>query len=413
MQIGRGFRHELKSKDLLVSIKTSGSAEYDVSCFGLDGNEKLSDDRYMIFYNQMASPNYEIAMESKGDSTDFRIDLSKLPNSISKLVFTINTDDSSNQPMSTLNDLEVILADNIGQRFELNLSGSDFKEEKALIACEVYKYKQDWKFNMVARGFNGGLSVLLKNFGGEEETSTSQIAETEVKKVSLEKKLQDKAPNLVSLVKPIQICLDKHKLNEVEACVAVVLDISGSMNGRYGSGAVQRIINKTLPLAVQFDDDGSMDFWFFGTKCKKMQDLNLDNYETATLEWKKVQRKLGACNDEIPVMKEVIGRFKNSSKPAYILFVSDGGIHNGRKIKELMQKASKYPIFWQFMGVGGNNYSILENLDNMDGRVVDNANFFAIDDFDKVANDELYERLLNEFPSWLKSAKAKGIISGR
>lgn len=62
------------------------------------------------------------------------------------------------------------------------------------------------------------------------------------------------------------------------------------------------------------------------------------------------------------------------------------------------------------MGVGGNHYSILENLDNMDGRVVDNANFFAIDDFDKVANDELYERLLKEFPSWLKSAKAKGII---
>lgn len=410
MQIRRGFRHELNSNNLVVSIKASGSAEYDVSCFGLDGNEKLSDDRYMVFYNQMASPNHEIVMESKGDSTDFRIDLSRLPNSINKMVFTINTDDSSNQPMSTLNNLEVILTDMIGQSFELNLSGSDFKEEKALIACEVYKYKETWKFNMVASGFNGGLRVLLKNFGGEEETSTSQIVETAAKKVSLEKKLQDKAPALVSLVKPIKVCLDKHKLNEVEACVAVVLDISGSMNGRYKSGAVQRIINKTLPLAVQFDDDGSMDFWFFGTTCKKMQDLNLDNYETATSDWKKVQRQLGGCNDEVLVMKEVIDRFKNSSKPAYILFVSDGGIHNGRKIKKLIKEASLYPIFWQFMGVGGDNYSILEKLDNMDGRVVDNANFFAIDDFDSVPNDELYERLLKEFPSWLKEAKAKRII---
>lgn len=411
MQIGRGFRHELKSKNLVVSIKTNGSAEYDVSCFGLDSNEKLSDDRYMIFYNQMASPNNEIVMESKAGSTDFRIDLSRLPNNISKLVFTVNTDDSSNQPMSTLNNLEVILTDNMGEGFELNLSGSEFKEEKALIACEVYKYKEAWKFNMVARGFNGGLSVLLKNFGGEEEASTSQIVETAVKKVSLEKKLEDKAPALISLVKPIKVCLDKHKLNEVEACVAVVLDISGSMNSRYQSGAVQRIINKTLPLAVQFDDDGSMDFWFFGTTCKKMQDLNLDNYETATLEWKNVQRKLGGCNDEVLVMEEIIDRFKNSSKPAYILFVSDGGIHNGGKIKKLMKKASQYPIFWQFMGVGGSNYSILEKLDDMDGRVVDNANFFAIDDFDSVPNDELYERLLNEFPAWLKQAKAKGIIN--
>lgn len=99
-----------------------------------------------------------------------------------------------------------------------------------------------------------------------------------------------------------------------------------------------------MVFAVQFDDDGSMDFWFFGTTCKKMQE------------------------------------------------------------------ASIYPIFWQFMGVGGSNYSILEKLDNMDGRVVDNANFFAIDDFDRVPDDELYERLLNEFPTWLKEARAKKII---
>lgn len=409
MQIGRGFRHELKSKNLAVSIKTSGSAEYDVSCFGLDVNGKLSDDRYMIFYNQIASPNNEIVMENQGACTDFRIDFNRLPNTINKLVFTINTDDSSNQPMSTLHNLEILL-DDMGERFELNLSGSDFKEERALIAFEVYKYKEAWKFNMIASGFNGGLSVLLKNFGGEEETDTGQAVEPVVKKVSLEKKLEEKAPALVSLVKPIKVCLDKHQLNDVEACVAVVLDISGSMNGRYKSGAVQRIINKTLPLAVQFDDDGSMDFWFFGTTCKKMQDLNLDNYETATQEWKKVQKQLGGCNDEVLVMKEVMERFKDSSKPAYILFVSDGGIHNGGKIKKLMQEASLYPIFWQFMGVGGSNYSILEKLDNMDGRVVDNANFFAIDDFDRVPNDELYERLLGEFPSWLKAAKAKKII---
>lgn len=39
-----------------------------------------------------------------------------------------------------------------------------------------------------------------------------------------------------------------------------------------------------------------------------------------------------------------------------------------------------------------------------------NSNFFAIDDFDCVPDDELYERLLNEFPAWLKEAKAKKII---
>lgn len=35
---------------------------------------------------------------------------------------------------------------------------------------------------------------------------------------------------------------------------------------------------------------------------------------------------------------------------------------------------------------------------------------FAIDDFDSVPDDELYERQLNEFLVWLKEAKEKRII---
>ena len=46
----------------------------------------------------------------------------------------------------------------------------------------------------------------------------------------------------------------------------------------------------------------------------------------------------------------------------------------------------------------------------MSGRFIDNANFFALDDFKKVSNSELYSRLLNEFPQWLQEAKNKGII---
>ena len=75
-----------------------------------------------------------------------------------------------------------------------------------------------------------------------------------------------------------------------------------------------------------------------------------------------------------------------------------------------MKEASYLPIFWQFVGVGGKNYGILENLDAMTGRFVDNAGFFALDDFRRVSNDELYDRLLAEFPSWLKEARVKGMI---
>ena len=59
----------------------------------------------------------------------------------------------------------------------------------------------------------------------------------------------------------------------------------------------------------------------------------------------------------------------------------------------------------------GSTYGILEDLDNLEGRYVDNASFFAIDDFREVPSSELYSRLLNEFPTWLDEIKAKGMLS--
>jgi len=62
------------------------------------------------------------------------------------------------------------------------------------------------------------------------------------------------------------------------------------------------------------------------------------------------------------------------------------------------------------VGMGSTHFSFLQELDDMDGRYIDNANFFKINDLDKISDEELYERILAEFPSWLKEAKSKGII---
>jgi hypothetical protein len=110
-------------------------------------------------------------------------------------------------------------------------------------------------------------------------------------------------------------------------------------------------------------------------------------------------------------MREVIAEYKKSQLPAYVLFITDGSVSHEKDIKQLIIESSQMPIFWQFVGVGGSGYGVLERLDTMSGRYVDNANFFALDDFRKVSNEELYDRLLTEFPQWLKEIRAKKIIS--
>ncbi|MDH8538366.1 VWA domain-containing protein, partial [Klebsiella pneumoniae] len=69
-----------------------------------------------------------------------------------------------------------------------------------------------------------------------------------------------------------------------------------------------------------------------------------------------------------------------------------------------------YPVFWKFVGLGGSNYGILERLDTFSDRRVDNSNFFAIDNFAHIKDEELYEKLLEEFKDWLGLAKKEGII---
>ncbi|MDU5949065.1 MAG: VWA domain-containing protein, partial [Paenibacillus macerans] len=63
------------------------------------------------------------------------------------------------------------------------------------------------------------------------------------------------------------------------------------------------------------------------------------------------------------------------------------------------------------VGLGRANYGVLQKLDEMPGRYIDNANFFALDDISSISDEELYDRLLNEFPAWIKEARAKGILA--
>jgi tellurite resistance protein TerA len=138
----------------------------DISCFGVDEQSKLSDDRYFIFFNQTKSPEGAIDSMSPGPGrVAFLVDLSRLPAFLKKLVFTVNVD--SGGTMSDLNPSNLTLLAN-GQPFAtFPFSGADFGQEKALMVAEFY-FKDVWRFAAIGQGFNGGLSALLAHFGGSE-----------------------------------------------------------------------------------------------------------------------------------------------------------------------------------------------------------------------------------------------------
>jgi hypothetical protein len=274
-------------------------------------------------------------------------------------------------------------------------------------------------------GFNGGLAALATNYGvvvDDEPTTPAPAPIPAPSKppvgVSLEKKLAEQAPYLVSLAKPVGVSLAKHKLEQVKAKVAFVLDASGSMSGQFRDGNVQAVLERIAVLAAQFDDDGQMDVWGFAERHKKYPDVSLSNLKgyisgiqtSGKRGMFELLPALGGTNNEPPVMNEIVDTFKGSKEPVYIVFITDGGISKTRAIKEAIRESANYPIFWKFVGLGGRNYGILENLDDFTDRVIDNTDFFPIDDFKSMSDDVLYDNLLTEFAGWLSEAKRKLII---
>ena len=222
--------------------------------------------------------------------------------------------------------------------------------------------------------------------------------EESMKKISLRK---DK---IISLAK-------ERDLSDVRSRVALVLDFSYSMEDLFEDGTVQSIIERIIPLALHFDDNGELDFWIFSDGFKRLDGITLDNFYGLAKKVKK-HNSMGGTK-YAPVMQDV-DRFYIEEEPVnipnYVIFITDGDNQDKERAEEIISKISHHPIFFQFIGVGRSSFEFLEKLDEMDGRYMDNANFFSVKDINFMSDDDLYDKLFAEFPSWLKNEKVQEML---
>ena len=176
----KGMRDKLEkyldvTRPFVVEMNILGNATYDCCCFGVDASGRLSNEEYMIFYNQVTSPKHEIHLRQNGNVSCFDINLNNIPNEITKLVFTISIDGSGT--MAEINSFSLCVKQDDKDCISVINTKKDFTKEMAIISAEIYK-KNGWKIAAISNGFNGGLDSLLTYFGGIEDTNVSKPQNT-------------------------------------------------------------------------------------------------------------------------------------------------------------------------------------------------------------------------------------------
>lgn len=210
----------------------------------------------------------------------------------------------------------------------------------------------------------------------------------------------------------VKLNLEKFNLTSQPARVGFVFDDSGSMEHLFNNGTVQAILEKIFPIALNFDDNGAADSWLFSNGFTRLGEITKDNYYNY-VQKEIIPRASWGGTKYAPVMNDVMNKYlveEPQSIPDYIVFITDGENMDRAAATESITKASKYPIFWQFVGIGNENFKFLKSLDEMEGRYIDNANFFSMSAKDFYSNDEVYNLMLKEYPSWLNNEKVKNMI---
>lgn len=149
--------------------------DLDASCFMVDANNKVPNDTYFIFYNQLKSPCGSVSHTGdnrtgagQGDDEAIKVALDKVPANIQKLAFsvTIHEAEKNRQNFGMVSNAYIRIVDQDTQkeiaRFDLS---EDASTNTAMIFGEIYRNGPEWKFRAVGQGYDGGLGPLARGFG--------------------------------------------------------------------------------------------------------------------------------------------------------------------------------------------------------------------------------------------------------
>ena len=154
---------------------TGGDFDLDSAAFLLGENGKVTSQSDFVFYGNLKHSSSSVIHmgdnrtgDGDGDDEQIAIDLSKVPENITRIIFTatIYEAEERRQNCGQISNAYIRIVDedvnNEILKYDL---GEDVSIETAAVFGELYKNNGEWKFNAIGSGYQGGLAALCINYG--------------------------------------------------------------------------------------------------------------------------------------------------------------------------------------------------------------------------------------------------------
>ena len=158
---------------------TGGDFDLDGAAFLLTDSGRVSDAKDFVFYGNLSHPSGSVLhmgddMTGAGDGDDeqLRVDLTKVPASVTRIAFTVTIYEAETRHQNfgqVSNAFVRIYNEANGEELLRYDLGEDFSIETAAVFGELYKNGDEWKFNAIGSGYQGGLAALCNNYGVDVE----------------------------------------------------------------------------------------------------------------------------------------------------------------------------------------------------------------------------------------------------
>jgi tellurium resistance protein TerD len=155
---------------------TGGTFDLDVSAIMIDGNRKMPNKDYFVFYGNLNSPDGALThtgddpdgTSSDGDDDEsIIIDITKVNPSVQEILFVVTIDGAADkkQNFGQVRDSYIRLIDNnTGKEVMKYELGEDFSIETGIEFGRLYRRNNEWKFDASGVGYKEDLAFFLSKY---------------------------------------------------------------------------------------------------------------------------------------------------------------------------------------------------------------------------------------------------------